>query len=309
MKLKKLEIALSVAVMGLMINSVQAAGLINFSNGAVADADDVNHNFTELELRINNIELAKGTIGVDGKGIKFHTWVGFDASVGWESKTFIVTQSIGRHDKEVRSYTRTPVDTTTGTGTIEMTRHRTLGSDVVRHDVLNYRYSAFERTLTQILRYEIDGTTLVETVNLEPGVQLQRGVMGVGLNWASSTKVASQLADGSPEDISFAIDDRSLLKVDKITVLGQDYEGCQKILIEQTGSHLWGNRKIINWYCPKNVGLVKQVFVRDGTVSKMLEFDQVQSNAIVTILPVPGPGTTPPTVTPGAPASGTPAAP
>ncbi len=308
MKLKKLEIALSVAVMGLMVSSVQAADLINFSNGAVADADDVNHNFTELEQRINNIELAKGPAEEAGKGIEFHSWVGFDASAGWASKTFIVTQSNGGHDKEVRSYSRTPIDATTGTGTIEMTRHRTLGSDVVRHDVLNYRYSESERALTQILRYETDGTTLVETIDLIQGVQLQTNAMGVGLNWASSTEVMSQLADGSAPIKGFAIDDRSLLYVDKINVLGQAYEGCQKVLIEQFGSNLWGNRKIINWYCPNNVGLVKQVYIEDGAVSKMLEFEQLQSDAIVTIQPIPGPVAPPaavPPVTGTPPATGT----
>ena len=68
-KLKKVGIAVATACLGLVVSAAQAAPLIPFSNGNVADANDVNTNFTELETRINTISLtpgADGTNGLDG---------------------------------------------------------------------------------------------------------------------------------------------------------------------------------------------------------------------------------------------------
>ena len=49
----------------LMIANVQAADLVQFSNGNIADADDVNANFNELETRIETISLTPGPAGAD----------------------------------------------------------------------------------------------------------------------------------------------------------------------------------------------------------------------------------------------------
>jgi hypothetical protein len=50
----------------LMTASVQAADLVQFSNGNIADADDVNANFNELEARIETITLTPGAVGTQG---------------------------------------------------------------------------------------------------------------------------------------------------------------------------------------------------------------------------------------------------
>jgi hypothetical protein len=47
----------------LMVASVQAADLVQFNNGNIADADDVNANFNELETRIETITLTPGPVG------------------------------------------------------------------------------------------------------------------------------------------------------------------------------------------------------------------------------------------------------
>ena len=65
-KLKKVGIAVSTVFLGLVVSAAQAAPLIPFSNGSVADADDVNTNFTELETRINTISLTPGPTGATG---------------------------------------------------------------------------------------------------------------------------------------------------------------------------------------------------------------------------------------------------
>ncbi len=52
--------------MGMTINTSHAAGLNTFNNGSVADANDVNHNFTYLNNRIDNISLTPGPKGDAG---------------------------------------------------------------------------------------------------------------------------------------------------------------------------------------------------------------------------------------------------
>lgn len=48
------------------VGLVQAAPLIEFENGQIADADDVNANFSELEDRITNVSLIPGPVGPAG---------------------------------------------------------------------------------------------------------------------------------------------------------------------------------------------------------------------------------------------------
>ena len=63
--LKKLSMAITAGCFGLA-SVAQAAPLVPFSNGSVADANDVNANFTELETRINTISLTPGPAGPAG---------------------------------------------------------------------------------------------------------------------------------------------------------------------------------------------------------------------------------------------------
>ncbi|VAW56920.1 hypothetical protein MNBD_GAMMA07-2464 [hydrothermal vent metagenome] len=272
MKYNKIKFALSAAVMGIMAGNVQAIELIRFSNGNVADANDVNHNFNLLEKRIEEATKLSAPIG-GVRGIKFHSWVGFNASVGWLSKTFVVAHSNEAHDKEVRTFEQVPAIALPGFGAVEVTRERTLQGAVVSYDVLSYTYSLIERSLDKIAIFETDTITLNRTNRFDPGIKLQHDAMGEGLNWATAATVSSQLAGGGDPTITFTIENRSLLKVEDITVLGFAYKACQKILVERSNI----NVKIVNWYCPSNVGLVKQIFVMDGTVSKLLEFDRANS--------------------------------
>jgi hypothetical protein len=64
--LKKLGMVVSAVCLSMAAGVSQAVPLVTFSNGAVADADDVNANFTELETRINNISLTPGPAGPQG---------------------------------------------------------------------------------------------------------------------------------------------------------------------------------------------------------------------------------------------------
>lgn len=64
--LKKLGITVTAVGLCMVVNASHAAALVPFTNGSIADADDVNANFTELETRITNISLTPGPTGATG---------------------------------------------------------------------------------------------------------------------------------------------------------------------------------------------------------------------------------------------------
>jgi hypothetical protein len=63
---KKLGIAVISGCLMMWVGIAQAAPLVVFSNGGVADADDVNANFNELGARIETISLTPGADGANG---------------------------------------------------------------------------------------------------------------------------------------------------------------------------------------------------------------------------------------------------
>jgi len=63
---KKLGIAVISGCLMMLVGIAHAADLVIFSNGGVADADDVNANFNELGARIETISLTPGADGTNG---------------------------------------------------------------------------------------------------------------------------------------------------------------------------------------------------------------------------------------------------
>jgi hypothetical protein len=63
---KKLGIAVISVCLMMWVGIAQAAPLVVFSNGGVADANDVNANFNELGARIETISLTPGADGANG---------------------------------------------------------------------------------------------------------------------------------------------------------------------------------------------------------------------------------------------------
>ena len=63
---KKMVVAIVSGYMTMMVGIAQAAPLVVFNNGDVADANDVNANFNELETRIDTISLTPGPQGPAG---------------------------------------------------------------------------------------------------------------------------------------------------------------------------------------------------------------------------------------------------
>jgi len=328
---KKLNLVVITGCLSMMMNTSHAAVPNIFSNGAVADADDVNQNFTHLDDRITNISLTPGPTGpagpqglpgvngqnglngldgqdgatgpagttgpqgpagtdgtdgtngingTDGVGIVIQSAAGFDSSA-YTEKVFIVTGSQGRWDKEVRSFNR--VDNGDGTITNNVTRQRTAAGAIIRHDVLKYISNTNGNTyFAERKSYDANAiASLLVTTSISPPIELRNSAMGVGMRWGSASQVTQVFEDATPSSITHAIDSRSLLSVEDITLSsGASYSGCLKIETIRTSQVLSvGQYQEISWHCPNNVGLVKSIMVRDsGSVtSRVRELDVTQS--------------------------------
>lgn len=286
--LRKVGMALSVACLSMLVGVSQAAPLISFSNGTVADADDVNANFTELETRINAIPAGdagpqgpagpagpmgatgmvgpagpagstgpQGPAGANGAGVVTYSWQGF-GSAAWDVKAFVVTPP-DTFDKEVRTYNRTPNGD--GTGTTEVTRERTLSGVIYSYQIFTYEWdNTGDFTQTKIETFSAAGLSKTETFT--PGLIIRHSAMGLGMTWGTSSQVDVVYTDTTPNNIFFEVNGYSLVAIEDISVRGVDYTGCQKIL-----KHWTTAGRDIRWYCP-GVGLVKKV-----SPSRMFEFD------------------------------------
>lgn len=341
--LNKPKMALGIACLCLTINTPQAAGLNTFTNGEVADANDINHNFIHLDDRITNISLtpgpvgpqgpagltgatglsgatgpagpqgitgvngqnglngadgatgpqgplgpqglagvdgSNGTNGIDGIGIILQSAIGFDESA-YSEKVFTVTGTQNLWDKEVQSFNR--VNNPDGTSTTHMTRQRTLTGAVVRHQVLKFITSTGGGiNLVELKFYDpLNIATLTLTNTISPGLLELKSTMGVGLRWGSSSSLTHTYEDMTPAETSFAVDSRSLLGIEDVTLSnGAQYTGCLKIETIRSAERLGGHFQEMSWHCPNNVGMVKYIAMRNsfGThVSRVMELDTTQS--------------------------------
>ncbi len=305
LKLKTITTAISAACLSLSINAAFAAApLVSFSNGSVADADDVNANFNELATRISDISLTPGPTGSAGpagemgpigatgpageigpagpagEGVTSYSWSGYGADA-WNKKVFIVTQTDpNKYDKEVRTFDRST------TGFSIMTRERFTGATMIKKQVLYFQITPSELLFTQLDNY---GTTdnvtynLYNTRTISPGINTRNTTMQLGMNWGTASQVTASYQNGDPDTVNFATDVRSLLAIEDITVQGAPYTNCQKVAITRSSTDLGRHFNRISWYCPNGVGLVKTININSqgtGGESRMLEFNPNDAESI-----------------------------
>lgn len=301
-KINKTGAAIIAACLSLALGTTHAAPLITFSNGTVADADDVNANFNELATRIETISLTPGADGAtgpqgpagpqgnqgnqgdpgiqgiqglkgdpgeqgpagnDGTGVLTYSWAGH-GSAAWNKKVFVVTQSdTTNFDREERTFDRSV------TNFPVMTRKRFTGDTLIRQHVLHFRLDTTDFLFYQIDNFVIEADGVTATLNNEqtinPPINTRNFNMALGMNWGTGSQVTTTYIDGvTPDLVSFSTDTRSLLAIEDITVQGVTYSACQKIMIERLATALGVHFKEINWYCPAGTGLVKSIHVRPG---------------------------------------------
>jgi len=322
----------------------QAAGLNTFSNGNVADADDVNHNFTYLDGRIDTISTTPGPKGdpgvagaagsagapgatgstgatgpagsqgipgvsgsngldgangpagpqgpagadgidgingTNGSGVTLISWAGFGNNA-YNEKVFDVTGTNGKWDTEVRTFDRT--SPSPGIGTNLQTRQRTLAGAIIKHEILQYDFDTNGDIAFSERQFFDPANIAVRTsmMSIVPPIVVRNNAMGLGMRWGSASMVTQTFDDGiTPDEITFAIDSRSLLAIEDITVNGTAYTGCQKIETIRSAERLGRQFQRISWFCPNGIGLVKAIMVRsDGigsVVSRVMELDAANS--------------------------------
>jgi len=216
-----------------------------------------------------------GAQGPAGAGVVTHSWAGFGAAGKWISKTFTVINSTGNYDKEVRSFLPSSSDGGL-TGTVAVTRQRTLAGTVVKHQVLHFSFdTSGSNTFVSLDSYLNDTTTLVNTKTLSPGFVFRHAAMGEGMTWSNASTITRVNADASPTVVDFGIDTRSLVAIENVTVKGVNYTGCQKIMEHRTAPSVGGEHHAVTWYCPGD-GVVKRIRTDAGS-SRIMEFDPAVS--------------------------------
>jgi hypothetical protein len=126
--------------------------------------------------------------------------------------------------------------------------------------------------------YNASCGALIHTQTMVPPINFRNNAMGIGMTWATASEVTRVYADGfTPDEVSYAVDSRSLLAVEDITVQSVAYTNCLKLLTNRSGPALGGHYQEVDWICPLD-GLVKTIKIEDnGSVSRTMEFDPTQS--------------------------------
>lgn len=250
MKVQTIIILLSVGI--LLPASVYAVGppvAHEFFNGTPADADHVNANFQELANRISDIPGGDqaASFGYSGYG-----------SSGVTSKTFTVSGPQGQ-DFEIRTFERPDANTT-----IVMQSRQFMGA-TNRIRRLTYIKSADDVRWTKREDVDpIDGTTLLYTLTMSPGVVVRKNGMKIGQPWSTGTLVHvvdefDEIGGGAgidPDYYSVTTDTRTVEAVEDVTVPAGTFQNCLKITNNRAGN--LGTHLRVSWYCPNGIGLVKQ---------------------------------------------------
>jgi len=293
-----------IAVSLIMASGVsQAAGLTTFSNGSVADADDVNHNFTYLDGRISNISLTPGPQGA--AGATGATGAAGPAGAAGPTGPAGLTGPIGATGP-AGPQGIPGLDGAAGpTGTAGPAG--TDGSGVILKTWAGFGNSAYDqkvfmvagthgawdkevRTFNRVATNGV-GTNTVTRQRTLNGVVTRHHVLTFDFDtngavmfsqrlefdspnttillattsWGSASQITRVYDDGiTADDVGFSVDSRSLLAIEDITVNGTPYTGCQKIESIRTAEFLGRQNQKISWYCPNNVGLVKSIEVRSN---------------------------------------------
>ncbi|WP_455208693.1 collagen-like triple helix repeat-containing protein [Kaarinaea lacus] len=268
-----------------------AAPLVTFSNGSKTNADDVNFNFNELATRIDAIPAGppgpQGIPGQDGaNGLNGDNGAdGRDGAPGpkgdkgdpGEALTVYNGLNYGTNatQKVFNAYgssfwnTETHIyDSVTLPGKVLLYRNRALDGVPFRVDV--YRYSG-EPSIGLMLeaRQRYDENT-VDPANplasqptristLETPIITLASTMTIGHPWVSASKVdESDLVVGDVW-ITAAVETRTLMAIENVTVPAGTYNNCAKILVHRNATSFGSDFQRVSWYCPNGVGMVKQI--------------------------------------------------
>lgn len=238
-----------------------------FSNNTVADATQVNTNFSDVVAQISDLNTSLST-QISAVNSSAATYSFRDYTHTKATKTFTVTDPLNNsYDQEVRTFTRTA-------GQIVMRRERTLAGVFHRTTDVTFDTATSNLFISKLDAYDASNT-LVKTFTLSPGIILRTETMKEGASFASDSKVTVTVAAAAEGTV---IEKGTLTQVGlSITVPQGSHTGCIQIIAERASDLLGTGIGItrVATYCP-DVGLVRLV-ISEPYVSGTL----VKQNLIV----------------------------
>jgi len=253
--MKKTLLALTFSALAISGQTLAAPGDAvpnTFTNGAVANADQVNANFTEVVSQISELST---------------TYSFRDYGHLYDTKTFSVIDSAGIYDKELRTFTRT-------SGQVSYTRDRSLSSARTQYQTIYLDTSGTDLLFTKLEGHSPVNITVIGDIRtMTPGVKMRTESMEIGKSFGSGSVLSSTFA-GTSAVIQTSI----LLAADvNITVNAVDYTGCIQISRHRAATRLGARHDTVSTFCP-GVGLVQQLQVFEPTT------DTVQRSVIKEVL-------------------------
>jgi len=240
--MKKTLLALTFLTLAISGQTLAAPGDAvpnTFTNGAVANADQVNANFTAVVSQIS--ELAT-------------TYSFRDYGHLYDTKTFSVVDSSGIYDNEVRTFTRT-------SGQVSYTRDRSLSSARTQYQTIYLDTSGTDLLFTKIEGHSPVNITVIGNTNtMTPGVKMRTESMEVGKSFGSGSVLSSTL-NGTSAVVQTSI----LLAANvNLTVNSVDYNGCIQVSRHRAATRLGGRHDSVSTFCP-GVGLVQEIQLIEPT--------------------------------------------
>ena len=241
-----------------------------FSNGAPADANQVNENFQDLADRISEISTSsqgpagpQGEQGPPGTGLATYNYL--DYSHNFSAKTFEYSIDGVLKYTDTRTYDRsTP-------GTLVVHRHRISNSNPATEDFSSTTYSVDEDglRLSQILAYDtfdINNPGANDPIAIQeysPPILLRKTSMMMGVTWGFFTTTTRTDYNTQPAEVTESYFSRKfiLLGLESVTARGATYDNCIRIHVSTDITLSSNFSKSVQWYC-EGFGLVKTVSAR-----------------------------------------------
>jgi hypothetical protein len=278
---------LSIALAEFALAGFAHADLITFHNGEKTNADDVNANFNKLSERIDAIPAGqkgdngdpgpqgpkgdkgdKGDPGAQGlKGDKGDPGEGLTVYNGLDYTTNATKKVFTAYGPPWNTETRI-YDSTSFAGKTLVYRNRALDGVPVVVDVFYYSANPSIGHLLEA-RHKYDKTTVDPTnplasqptriSTLETPIVTRARAMTIGHPWVSASKVIESDLISGDEWTTAAVDTRTLIGVEDVTVPAGTYTNCLKILIQRNAAAFGNDFQRVSWHCPNHIGIVKEI--------------------------------------------------
>lgn len=254
----------------LLAASAQAGELVEFSNGEIADAEDVNANFQELAQRIQVLTSMMNKRADSVGEIDFA-----DYGHNYATKTFSVSGKDSIFNSEVWDFTtENKIKVTRNVNqkglNLFLSRYSQLYGDAVKTytDVIEVKENG-DRVLLRRESNETTGTSLFNgfrggySIKFNPGVVLTRGHMVQGQSYSTAGTAELFASDGvtklTTQPSGYFIDTSSYVENEPVTIGDVEYTDCIKLEGRRTSQYKHdSNFHKISWYC-RGEGLVKEL--------------------------------------------------